>query len=129
MKIRLCTALVVATLAVTTACGGGDSGDNKSPATGDTPSAASPSAAEDDENRPSAEEIANSLVKENTTLPQAEAQKLADCGAKLLVASDISDEALRAIAEGDREYKESAADGKALDELGPKIASQCRSSE
>jgi predicted small lipoprotein YifL len=87
MKKTLSAAFVVAALTLTSACGGGGGGD-----------------------RPSADDVAAQLKKSaNGQITD----KQADCAAKAIVDSDLSDEAVKAVAENDTDYKPSKADTEA----------------
>ncbi|NRQ50178.1 hypothetical protein [Aeromicrobium stalagmiti] len=84
MKKTLSTAVVVAALALTSACGGGS-------------------------DRPSKGELADQLEKSSNG---AITKKQADCAAAAILDSKLSDEALNALAEGDADYKPSDEDKK-----------------
>jgi hypothetical protein len=100
MRRNVTLALVALALTLTAACGGG--GD-----------------------RPSATEVSKALSANNnatgTTLPQ----KQADCFAKLLVESKVSDKTLKALIAADKKYKGSKADEKALTGVATKAATAC----
>jgi hypothetical protein len=69
--------------------------------------------------RPSADEVSAALTKggEDGLLGSAASQiddEAADCIAEALVESDISDKALKALIAGDKDFKPSAADQKAI---------------
>ncbi len=95
MKKTLSAAFVVAALTLTSACGGGG-GD-----------------------RPSADDVAAQLKK---SAGSAITDKQADCAAKAIVDSDLSDEAVKAVAENDTDFKPSdedtAAQGDAATAIG-----------
>jgi hypothetical protein len=89
----------LAVLGVLTACGGGDGGG-----------------------RPSEDEIADAL--KDTGNPAGEAfagagasEEAIDCIAKVLHDSDLSDEALEAIVEGDEDYKADEDDTKVSEDI------------
>ncbi|MEO6604142.1 MAG: hypothetical protein ABIN55_00880 [Aeromicrobium sp.] len=88
MKKKLIVAVSIATLTLAGACGGG--GD-----------------------RPSADELAKTLSDKDNGLGATFTKKQAKCAADALVDSKLSDKALKALAEGDEDFKPSAADTKA----------------
>lgn len=94
MKKTLSAALVVAALTLTSACGGGG-GD-----------------------RPSTDDVAAQIKK---SANGAITDKQADCAAKAIVDSDLSDEAVKAVAAGDTKYKPSAQDTKAQGDIATSI--------
>jgi hypothetical protein len=87
-------------LAVLTACGGGGG-------------------------RPSEDEIAKALKDKGNpigaSVPDAAADVI-DCIAKVLHDSDLSDDALQAIVDGDEDYGANSDDAKAMSELTPDMA-------
>jgi len=91
--------LIAALLSFTAACGGG--GD-----------------------RPSQAEVSKSLTADDSVLGSIP-EKQADCLAKLLVESDLSDKALNAMVEQDNDYKASKNDTETLTEVGTKLATEC----
>jgi hypothetical protein len=93
MKKTLSAAFVVAALTLTSACGGG--GD-----------------------RPSQDKIAAQLKKSTNG---ALTGKQADCAAKAIVDSDLSDEAVKAVAENDTKYKPNDQDKKAQGDISKEI--------
>lgn len=97
MVKKLGATLAVALLLATSACGGG---------------------------RPSEDELSKAMQKGVKTDDQTVklTEKQADCAAKIFVKSDISDDALRAIAERDEKYKESKKDRAALTKVSPDLA-------
>ena len=94
MKKTLSAAFVVAALTLTSACGGGG-GD-----------------------RPSADDVASQLKK---SANGAITDKQADCAAKAIVDSKLSDEAVKAVAENDTKYKPTDQDTKAQGEVSKEI--------
>lgn len=100
MRRNATIALVALGLSLTAACGGG--GD-----------------------RPSTSEVSKALTANNnatgTTLPK----KQADCFAKLLVKSKVSDKTLKALVDADKKYKGSKADEKAITAVATKAATAC----
>lgn len=93
------SAAAVALLLLTGACGGGG--------------------------RPAAADISKTLQKgvsssSGSTVKLTETQ--ADCAAKVFLSSSLSDEALRAIADGEKAYKSTAEDNKALSSVRPQLA-------
>ena len=74
--------------------------------------------------RPTADELSTSMQKGvktgGRTVKLNKAQ--ADCAAKIFVKSDLSDEALKAIADSDETYKESKKDNAALDKITDDLA-------
>ncbi len=74
--------------------------------------------------RPSADELSKAMQKGVKTDKQTVklTKKQADCAAKIFVKSDISDDALKAIAERDDKYKESKKDRDALTKVSPDLA-------
>jgi hypothetical protein len=101
MRRNVTLALVALGLTLTAACGGGG-GD-----------------------RPTTSELSKALTANNnatgTTLPK----KQADCFAKLLEKSDVSDKTLRALVAADKKYKGSKNDAKALTSVATKAATSC----
>lgn len=89
MKKSLTAALIVATLSLT-ACGGGGV------------------------DRPSKAEVKKSLTSKDSVFGSTIPAEAADCVAGVLVDSDLSDETLNAMVEGDKDYKGSDDDKKAL---------------
>lgn len=94
MKKTLSAAFVVATLTLTSACGGGG-GD-----------------------RPSQDKISAQLKKSTNG---AVTGKQADCAAKAILDSDLSDDAVKAVAEGDTKYKPNDQDKKAQADVSKQI--------
>lgn len=97
--------LIALALAFTTACGGGDSNSD----------------------RPSRSEISKSLAGTTALLPEPLDKKQADCVAKLLEESKLSDKALTALVEQDTKYKGTKKDVETLGALGTKMQSDCPS--
>jgi hypothetical protein len=95
MKKTLSAAFVVAALTLTSACGGGGGGD-----------------------RPSQDKLAAQLKKSTNG---AITGKQADCAAKAIIDSDLSDEAVKAVAENDTKYKPTDQDTKAQGEVSKEI--------
>jgi len=91
--------LIALALAFTTACGGGD--------------------------RPSQEEVSKSLSTKSSELPNAMPKKQADCVAKVLVDSDLSDKTLDALVAKDAKYKGTKKENKILSSLSAKITKDC----
>jgi hypothetical protein len=96
MVKKLGATVAVALLLATSACGGG---------------------------RPSADELSTAMQKgvktNNQTVKLTKVQ--ADCAAKIFVKSDLSDEALQAIADRDDTFKESKKDAAALKKITPDL--------
>ena len=92
MKTTLSVATIAITLFLTGACGGSD--------------------------RPSQADVSKAIQKTDSSF----SKKGADCAAKVLVDSDISDEGLTAIANDNKKYKPSAADQKVQTKVSPAIA-------
>ena len=92
MKKTLTATFVVAALALS-ACGGGGGG------------------------RPSTDEVSKALTSKNSVFGSTIPKKSADCVAKALVDSKLSDKTVRAIADGNKDYKGTDADKKALSGL------------
>ena len=92
MVKKLGATLAVALLLATSACGGG---------------------------RPSEAELSTAMQKGVKTNDQTVklTKEQADCAAKVFVKSDVSDEALEAIAERDETYKESKKDAAAFEKI------------
>ena len=97
MVKKLGASVVVALLLATSACGGG---------------------------RPSEDDLSTAMQKgvktDNREVKLT--KKQADCAAKIFVKSDISDDALQAIADRDDKYKESKKDRDALTKVSPQLA-------
>lgn len=87
-------AFVVAAIVLTSACGGGD-------------------------DRPSKDDIVNGITK---GAAGAISKKQADCAAKIVLDSDLSAEALQALADGDSKFKPSKADQAEETDLTEKLA-------
>ena len=94
MKKTLSAAFVVAALALTSACGGGD-------------------------DKPSKEDLSKSFVK---TGDGQITKKQADCLAEVILDSDISQEGLEALEKGDEDFKPSKADDKAQKDVADELA-------
>ena len=92
MKKTLTAAFVVAALSLTSACGGG--GD-----------------------RPSKADVKEALTSKDNVFGTKIPEKTADCIAGVLVDSKASDKTLNAIVDGDKDYKGSDDEKKALDGL------------
>lgn len=99
--------LIAIALASTAACGGGST--DKSTAS----------------DRPTATQISKSLTTTSSAQTQALTKTQADCAAKLLNTSKLSDKALRALVAKSKTYKPSAVDTKALTAVGKTINTQC----
>jgi hypothetical protein len=97
-------AVIAATLALTTACGGGGG-------------------------RPSESEVSKAISSEDSALGTEIPKKQADCFAKLLVDSKVSDKTLNALVEGDKDYEGSDKDRDALQAVGTKFVSECATAE
>lgn len=92
--------LIALALAFTTACGGGS-------------------------DRPTQGDVSKSLTSKSSVLPTALPKKQADCVAKVLVKSSLSDKTLTALVTQDKKYKGTKKDNKTLATLGPKISKDC----
>lgn len=101
MKRALGAVAIVAGLALTSACGGGDA------------------------ERPTQDQVAKALTGESSVFGSSIPKESADCFAGVLVKSDLSDGTLNAIVEGDEDYKGSDDDKKALSGLTSKMVSEC----
>ncbi|MRJ76827.1 hypothetical protein GEV29_09785 [Aeromicrobium sp. SMF47] len=99
MKKSLSTAMIVAALALTSACGGG-------------------------EDRPSKGEVKTSITSKDSVFGTSIPEAAADCVAGLLVDSKLSDKTLNAIVEKDEDYKGSKEDREALTDVSKKF-SEC----
>jgi hypothetical protein len=97
MKNTISAAMIVAALALTSACGGG--GDD----------------------RPSKADVKTAITKKDSVFGSAIPKAAADCVAGVLVDSKVSDKALTAIVEGDKKFKGSKSDEKALRGLSSKF--------
>ena len=101
MKKNLTAAVAIATLALAGACGGGS-------------------------DRPSKDELAKALSSKDNGLGATLTKKQADCAAGVIVDSKLSDKALKALQEGDKDFKPSKADTKAqaatVEDLGKCLA-------
>lgn len=73
--------------------------------------------------RPSGSDLSSAIQKGVTAGDQKYklAKDQADCAAKVFEKSDLSDESLKAIADRNSAYKESAADKKALEKILPEL--------
>jgi len=103
MKRITGSVLIAALLTFTAACGGGDE-------------------------RPTQAEVAKSLTAEGTLLPAAGSDEQADCFAKILVESDLSDETLVALVDQDQDYKGSQEDAQILLDASDDFVSECATS-
>lgn len=92
-------ALIALALAFTTACGGND--------------------------RPTQGEVSKSLTNKSSVLPTALPKKQADCVAKVLEESELSDKTLEALVAQDKGYKGTTEENKILSGLSPKITRNC----
>lgn len=92
--------LIALTLAFTTACGGGS-------------------------DRPTHGDVSKSLSSKSSVLPNAMPKKQANCVAKVLVDSDLSDKTLKALVKKDEKYKGTKKDNKILEGLSAKITKDC----
>lgn len=102
MKTFVTTAFAVAALTLTSACGSGDGGDG---------------------DRPTTEEISTSLQGSGNALGGLPVdEKSAECLADVLESSDLSDESLRALVEGDQDYEGSEKELDVLQDLIGDIA-------
>ena len=103
------TGLILATIAIalTTACGANADDKNKA------------------DNRPTATQISKTLATKTATQPQALPKAQADCAAKLLTKSKLSDKALKALVAQSKTYKPSTADTKVLSSIGKTINTTC----
>lgn len=99
--------LVALALALTSACGSGS----------DTKGSSS--------SRPTATEISKSLTSTATGQTAKLTKIQADCAAKLLAKSDLTDKALKALIAQSTAYKPSTADTKALTAVGKTISTNC----
>ncbi|MCW2769253.1 MAG: hypothetical protein JWR27_686 [Aeromicrobium sp.] len=97
MKNTISAAMIVAALALTSACGGG--GDD----------------------RPSKADVKTAITKKDSVFGSAIPKAAADCVAGVLVDSKVSDKALTAIVEGDKKFKGSKSDEEALRGLSSKF--------
>lgn len=99
MKKTMSAMFVVATLTLTSACGGSDGSD-----------------------RPTQAEIKKAITAKDsvfgTEIPAAQA----DCVAGVLVDSKVSDKTLQAIIDADKDYKGSKADTNALNDMTTDLA-------
>lgn len=98
--------LVALALAFTTACGGNDEAAKSS--------------------RPSEGDVAKSLTSKTSTLPIALSENQAECVAKILVSSKLSDKTLKAFVKQDPKYKGSDAEAKILSDLAKTIDKNCQ---
>jgi hypothetical protein len=90
MKKTFSAAVIVAALALTSACGGG--GDD----------------------RPSKDEVKTAITKKDGPFGGAIPKESVDCVVDALVDSDLSDKTLNALVENDKDYKSPKSDEKAL---------------
>lgn len=72
--------------------------------------------------RPSAGELSDALTSEDSVFGTAFPERSADCVAEVLVDSDLSDDTLNAIVEGDEEYEGDSDEQAALQGLSGDIA-------
>ncbi|MDQ3155768.1 MAG: hypothetical protein M3Q98_03450 [Actinomycetota bacterium] len=75
--------------------------------------------------RPSQDEVSKSLTSKSSVMPTAMPKKQADCVAKVLVKSELSDKTLKALVAKDEKYKGTKKDQKVLTGLGTKITKDC----
>lgn len=97
MKKTLTALFAVAALSLTSACGGG--GDD----------------------RPTQAELKKAITSEDSVFGSSIPESAAGCIAGALEKSDISDKTLNAIIEGDKDYKGSKDDDKALTSLQSEV--------
>lgn len=97
MKKTLTAAMMVTTLALAGACGGG--GDE----------------------RPTKADISKAITAKDSVFGTTIPKKSADCVAGVIVDSKLSDKAVKAIAKGDKGYDASKDDAKALTGLTSKL--------
>ncbi len=100
IRRHITLALVALGLTVTAACGGGT-------------------------DRPTATELSNSLTSKNNVVGATIPKKQADCFSKLLVKSAVSDKTLQALVDGDKKYKGTDKDRKALQAVANKAGTAC----
>lgn len=98
MKKTLAATAAVSMLVFTAACGGGG--------------------------RPSADDIADAIKDDDSFNSDDATDEQVDCVAKAYADSDLSDEALQALVDGDEDYDASDEDEKAVESLTPKL-SEC----
>jgi hypothetical protein len=75
--------------------------------------------------RPSAEEVARSIKDASSVFGDLVPPEIADCLARILVESDLSDGTLNAVVDGDADYKGSKDDEDVLSELTPSFVAEC----
>lgn len=95
MKKSLTAVAIVAALSLT-ACGGGS-------------------------DRPSKEDLSKELSKKDNAFDTKFTKKQADCIAKAIVDSKLSDKAVKALKEQDNKFKPTAADNKARDAIASDV--------
>lgn len=78
-----------------------------------------------DGDRPSADELAESLKTKNVLMPYKVSEKEAQCIAEIVVESDLSDGAIRAIVGKDVTFKASKKDEEILRDLNPEYRKKC----
>ncbi|OUZ11343.1 hypothetical protein BHE97_05770 [Aeromicrobium sp. PE09-221] len=76
--------------------------------------------------RPSQQELADAITSEESPLGGAAVpDEMADCVAGVFVDSDLSDEALRAMADLDEDYEASEEDEETLGNLSQDVMTEC----
>ncbi|MFT4188418.1 MAG: hypothetical protein QM621_07525 [Aeromicrobium sp.] len=102
MKKTLAFGAVTAMIALTSACGGG---------------------------RPTADELSAAIQEDDhpvgSVIGDALTEDLADCMAKVYVDSDLSDDTLNAMLEGDEDYKGSDEEKEKLTEVSQEAGTEC----
>ena len=96
MKKFMAVSASAALLVFTTACGGGG--------------------------RPSVDEVSAALTSEDSVFPTVLEDDQADCAAEKLVDSDLADETLQAIVDGDEDYEGSDEEADTLRDLSTDLA-------
>ncbi|MBM9462832.1 hypothetical protein JL108_05175 [Aeromicrobium sp. YIM 150415] len=75
--------------------------------------------------RPSQQEIADSLSSGDSALGTAVPEEAADCFAKVFHESDLSDDALQSLIEGDEDFEASDEDKEAAEDVQTDLLEEC----
>lgn len=78
--------------------------------------------------RPSQQELADSISSGDSALGSAIPEEAADCFAKVIHESDLSDDALQAMVDGEENYDASDEDKEAAEDLQTTLIDECQDS-